>query len=291
LRKASLARRRPSLWFVTPAHRRFDLTRICLEQRRWACDELGKRYGIDASCVVIACDDNLTTAHQLGFHAVERDNRYLGRRFNDGYRAAACAGVDYVFAIGSDAWIDPAYFKKLPAEDELRVSRYYTLYPPAGDRRGEMRISDRIGVAFTWPLALLADVNYRPCEEWLKRGCDTSSFNNRPERTRLTRRRGHQFELVSFQSAVNQLSSYTRLMARWGSREVTVAPFRALRDIYPARLVRAVQAYYKAGTNEAVDWDEEQQSFNLGYCGDRKDPRPDSDYTAPISLAVGQRFN
>ncbi len=77
----------PSLWFVMPAHGRVELARICLRQLRRTCDSLADN-GIDATAVVIACDDNLETARDLGFGTVERDNQFVSRRFNDGIQAA-----------------------------------------------------------------------------------------------------------------------------------------------------------------------------------------------------------
>ena len=52
-----------SLWFCVPAHGRYELTRICLEQLRRTCDALP----YEATAVVIADDENLHTAYELGF--------------------------------------------------------------------------------------------------------------------------------------------------------------------------------------------------------------------------------
>ena len=70
----------PSLWFVVPAHGRLELARICLTQLRRTCDEL-THHGIDASAVVVADDDNIETADDLGFAWVKRENRFLSRKF------------------------------------------------------------------------------------------------------------------------------------------------------------------------------------------------------------------
>jgi hypothetical protein len=77
----------PSLWFVVPAHGRIELARICLRQLRRTCDEL-EREGIEATAVVIADDENLDTARELGFGTIERDNEFTSRRYNDGIQLA-----------------------------------------------------------------------------------------------------------------------------------------------------------------------------------------------------------
>lgn len=55
-----------SVLFVTPAWKRYELTRLCLWQRRLACDSLFEA-GIYATSVVIADDDNLDIAREFGF--------------------------------------------------------------------------------------------------------------------------------------------------------------------------------------------------------------------------------
>lgn len=73
----------PSLWFVVPAYGRQQLARICLRQLRRTCDAL-TAHGIHATAVVVGDDENLGTARDLGFATVERDNRFVSRKFNDG---------------------------------------------------------------------------------------------------------------------------------------------------------------------------------------------------------------
>ena len=103
-----------SVWFVTPAWRRFALSAVCFEQRRRVIDELAA-HGIEAHCVVVADDRNLALAREAGFETVKRDNRWLGSRFNDGIEYAGLHGAEWIVPIGSDSWIDPAYF--LPGWD------------------------------------------------------------------------------------------------------------------------------------------------------------------------------
>ena len=63
------------------------LTAICLRQLRRTCDSLAEN-GVQATAVVIADDENLDTARELGFGTVDRDNRFISRRFNDGIQLA-----------------------------------------------------------------------------------------------------------------------------------------------------------------------------------------------------------
>jgi hypothetical protein len=88
----------PSLWFIVPAHGRLQLARICLKQLRRTCDALIEE-GIQATAVVIADDENLDTARELGFGTIERDNTFVSRRYNDGIQLA-CGGLDEIRECG-----------------------------------------------------------------------------------------------------------------------------------------------------------------------------------------------
>jgi len=100
------------VWFVTPAWRRFAVTRLAFAQRRHLCDELAVR-GIAANCVVIADDENIEIAGEFGFPAIEMDNTYLGKKVNAGFRYAAEQGADFVAFCGSDAWMHEDLFDAL----------------------------------------------------------------------------------------------------------------------------------------------------------------------------------
>ena len=76
-----------TIWFIVPAAGRVALAEICLRQLRRTCDALTAE-GIHATAVVVADDENLATARHLGFGTVERDNRFLSRKFNDGIQYA-----------------------------------------------------------------------------------------------------------------------------------------------------------------------------------------------------------
>src|ERR1051325_10020747 len=97
-----------SLWFVTPAWQRYELSAVCFDQRLLVMDAL-RAAGVEAQCVVVADDENLDLARERGFARVEQDNEWLRRRFNDGIEYAAYQGATRIVPIGSDSWIDPDY--------------------------------------------------------------------------------------------------------------------------------------------------------------------------------------
>jgi hypothetical protein len=60
----------------------------------------------------------------LGFGTVERDNRYVSRRFNDGIQLACDPRynphpADYVVPCGSDDFVDWRIFTRLPMKDTV----------------------------------------------------------------------------------------------------------------------------------------------------------------------------
>lgn len=223
-----------TLWFVTPAWRRFDLSGVCLEQRRHVIDQL-RHQGIEAQCVVVADDENLEIARSLGFETVERDNRWLGRKFNDGIAHALRNGADWVVPIGSDDWIDPAYLFPLP-ETSARTSHLYAavehdrmlltsvIHPPwaAGPRvlhRSALRSS-------------------RPAIEHARRGIDTSML--RPLGLAYEYRDLHPLQYVGFRGETH-ITLYKKLQARLGGDEV-MDPWSSLQRIYPIDLVSRARA-------------------------------------------------
>lgn len=232
--------------FVTPCWQRYDLTRLCLEQRRHVCDHLAE-HGIDATCVVIADDDNLDVAREFGFATVERDNEWLSRRFNDGYAYAAKAGADFICPIGSDSWIDPRLLEVLPEPNQMQVSRNYSVVREDG--RALARLAFRTPLGYScWviPTAILRPFQYRPCEENLERGCDGSLFRAlaslNPPLTVFRHERGP-FDIVAFRSEV-QITPYERLVSRHGGRQLA-EPFTRLKRRYPADLVDRAERFHQ----------------------------------------------
>ena len=153
-----------TLWFVVPAHGRQELTRICLTQLRRTCDALP----FDATAVVVADDENLRTAYELGFGTVFRDNQFLARKFNDGLQLACDPKLnpypaDYVVPFGSDDWIDHRILKDLPAPDTVLAFQWAAFVSEDGRHLSETRLGYLGGVGIrVYPRALLEPTGWRP---------------------------------------------------------------------------------------------------------------------------------
>lgn len=244
-----------TLFFITPVFERYEIAAICLKQRRHACDLLEKE-GINATCVVVGDDDNLLVAADLGFPTVTRDNRYLGRKFNDGHEYAAKHGATHVAPVGSDSWMDPTWLiDRLPRSRAILSSRHYMIVHRTGMKRAEFYIP--LYVSYVIPIKLLAHCNYRPVLEERMKGCDTDTMANidmggkGPVR-RIYSDKSHRFDTVAFQSPV-QITDYDRIYGRWGIGE-TYDAFEGLRDHYPSELVDEIENVYDIN-NEAASFD------------------------------------
>ncbi len=115
------------LLFVVPVHGRRELAGICLRQLRRTCDALTAE-GLEASAIVVADRENLEQLElrELGFGYVERDNRWLSRRFNDGFQLACdprytSRPADFVVPIGSDDWVDHRILLQTPERSRMVV--------------------------------------------------------------------------------------------------------------------------------------------------------------------------
>lgn len=240
-----------SLWFITPAWRRLEISAACFDQRAWACDEL-RKHGVDANVCVIADDGNLELALDRGFATVKRPNTAIGMRFNVGYEFAAASGIDYVCPIGSDSWVDPGFIldgiqQTSPDERTVIYSRHYAVIRPDGQRRAQLLVRYDGGTTMFYPTQVFASCGWKPIDPRAKRGCDGQTINaikrGGPTRFRVVER--HKLETVSFQSEL-QVTNYDALYQRWGTGETRHA-FRGLDRHYPAELVDRMRAMYARG--------------------------------------------
>jgi hypothetical protein len=242
---------RPSLWFVVPAHGRLELSRICLRQLRRTVDELSLE-GIDASAVVVASDENLDTARELGFGTVERNNRFLSRRFNDGIQLACDRRynprpVDFVVPCGSDDWIDARILLELPRGDTVVGFQRIAFVREDGRELTERFLNYEGGSGIRiYPRRLLATLGYRPADEDRVRACDTSILLNLKRRGRFTveHRAIDARQIVDWKSPDEQRNSYAEVAARWRGT-MPADPFDTLRDVFPAEALEEMAAHYR----------------------------------------------
>lgn len=224
-----------TLWFIVPAHGRLGLAAVCLRQLKRTCDRM-RDLGVDASAVVIACDENLEVARDLGFGTVDRDNLFMGRRLNDGYQLAGREHVDYVCPVGSDDWVDPEWMASLlPASDEVRCSRLSSVVNEDATRLAALRIpypgGDGVRV---YPTGMFRRLGYRPVDEDRKRALDTNTFErlNRtlPQPPKLVYHDTHAAQIVDWKSAGNLNSYRSCLQFRDGPE---TDPWETLARVYP----------------------------------------------------------
>lgn len=212
------------LWFVTPAFRRFELTALCLEQRRRLCDALGD-HGIAANCVVVADDENLELARSSGFDALEMPNHWLGAKFAAGHVHALKSGASHVMPMGSDSWLHHELILSLPFHDDACTgsTRLATVRADGRERLDvEVSYAAGFGVATLYPRAAMVGEQY-PCAPHIKRGCDSSTWN----RTARSKGMGidfafaHKLEYTDFKSYDVQTTDYRALRARHKHEAVT----------------------------------------------------------------------
>lgn len=234
-----------SLWFITPAWQRYDLTAVCLEQRRRAIEAL-RRAGIDAYQVVVSDDENLDIARAAGAAVVECPNfahngdPILGRRWNLGMQFAARQDAEWFVQIGSDSWIDPAFFTPLSEPSKTLTSTLYAAVTPT--RIAALSVSPKALQHAAGPYVfhrdLLVAARFAPCEERsvftdtsTVAGIERSNFTPIDWQTRDV----HRFQYVGFRMAP-LMTTYRALKRRWLIRE-SVRPWEILARHYPEDLV------------------------------------------------------
>lgn len=208
-----------------------------MRQLRRTIDSLD-REGIDAAAVVVACDENLDTARTLGFGTVMRDNESVSRRFNDGIQLACDPTVnrypaDFVVTCGSDDWVDYRAFLDLPAVNEVRVFRSAAI---VNETATELAVAeagrDGWGIR-VYPRQLLAVSDFRPAEEDLRVGCDTSLLLGVKRATTPVVSVGdlHSRQIVDWKTEGEQIHSYRQVTRL--ARERVTDPFTDLEGVYP----------------------------------------------------------
>jgi hypothetical protein len=222
-----------TIWFVTPAWKRYELSAVCFDQRVDVIRTLAT-HGIEARCVVVADDENLDLARERGFDVVEQDNEWLGRKFNDGIEYACRNGASRVVPIGSDSWIDPAYFLPMTPRQITRTSRLYCVVN--ADRMAEIYVDDIKGAGpYIIDRWALRGSGFRPAKDEIKRGVDGSTIKGIRVQLRWQRNDIHPFQYVGFRGQPH-LTPYANLLERWGVREHS-DPWSILAEHYPLGLV------------------------------------------------------
>jgi hypothetical protein len=253
-----------SLWFVVPVHGRTDLAAVCLRQLERTCDELTEN-GLEAHAVVVADRENLrelrkrvgrligipSTLRPGRFAAIERDNRFLSMRFNDGIELATnprynARPADFVVPFGSDDWADWRIFLQLPGSREIVGFQRMSFVREDGREISESLVRYRGGCGIRiYPRHLLARCHYRPADEDRSRGCDTSILFNVEHETRdvrVTHRDLHSRQIVDWKSPGGNLNDYAQVGV-WRT-EIAEDPFVELADVYPQESLEAMRELY-----------------------------------------------
>ena len=241
----------PSFWFIVPVHGRAALTSICLRQLRRTCDALTEE-GIEATAVVIADRENLGALPDFGFGMVERDNRFLSRRFNDGIQLACDPRfnprpVDYVVPCGSDDWVDHQIFLELPSSDTVLGFQRLSFVRPDGEEITSTCVDYVGGCGIRiYPRQVVEKLGYRPADEDRVRGCDTSILVNTQRAypdVKVVHREIDPRQIVDWKSEDEQVTSYETIFARHRGHKQP-DPFDVLSDVFPAEALDEMQTHY-----------------------------------------------
>lgn len=240
-----------------PVHGRFNLTRICLEQLRRTCDALAE-FKISATAVVVGDDENLDVARRLGFGTVIRDNRFLSKKFNDGLQLAFDPELnpqpaDYAVPIGSDDWIDHTILSRLPQRDAVMGFKHAAFVNETGTELTETKIGYVAGVGMrVYPRELLEPTGFRPAEEDIGRGCDTSILYNTRRAYMIKHQREinvvygdrHALQIVDWKTPGAQLNTFAQIASVHAGKN-RGDPFAVLSGVYPDVALEEMRNHYE----------------------------------------------
>ncbi len=239
-----------SIAFITPAYGRLPVSEIVFNQRRAACDAL-KKMGHEATMVVVADDENIDIAHRLGFTPLEFPNKFLGSKWNAGYRKAANLGADWMMPLGSDSLLDPAlvahWLELEPDDSRVPFTTHYAVVHKTGRYRLDCVVTSGGGGGMMFSREQLEPTGFTPVDGKLQKGCDHSTMLAlaRTREIRFEPHDVHSLAIVALQTAV-QITSYEGLAKRWGTGQVRgKAAVGQLRRVYGNDLADQVADLYQ----------------------------------------------
>jgi hypothetical protein len=237
---------KPSVWFVTPVHKRLALTEICLEQRRRMLDAMP----LDAQAVITGDDENMDVARALGLHTVEIDNEFVGAKFNAGYRYAVEHGATHCMAIGSDSWLHPDTFSEATWSRKALGIIGLSSISPCGEQRLDLEIKypAGFGVGMCYPAWTLGD---DPCEPRRQRGIDTSTWGRVGRgHVEIEFLRPMRYSYTNFHSGDVQITEFRKLVAAQHRRSGWSKSngLDALEGPYDSDLVQRLREFYAASS-------------------------------------------
>jgi hypothetical protein len=189
----------------------------------------------------------------LGFGTVERDNRFVSARYNDGFQLACDPDynprpADYVVPFGSDDWADWRLFADLPAADTVVGFQRISFVREDGAEMTSrlLRYEGGAGIRI-YPRGLLEPAEYRPADEDRARGCDTSILVNlkrlHGDALRVHHPANDARQLVDWKTPGQQLNPYRGLEMH---RDIGRAdPFVELAGVYPDEALADMRAHYE----------------------------------------------
>jgi len=249
----SSSKNKINFWIVTPCWKRPEITEFIFREFLWAKNQT-KSY-LNLNIVAVGEGPNLKIAKKYRFHTVNRDNKFLGRKFNDGYEYAFRHGANLAIPIGSDSWVHPDIFihtsKVWRDNGSIFYSTKHAMISETGLTLGLITSPPRNNeynkcALLFYPRSLMAACNFRPCNEKQKKSCDRSTIENI-----LRRRKDAKFvknadvndlQYLAFKNKEVQIWKYKDYKAQF--RKQHANPWQIIQKHYPGELTKYARSYY-----------------------------------------------
>ena len=244
-----MGKRKIKVFIVTPAWKRFNVSRVVFSNFNWIRKSLSKSINIQV--VIIANDLNLNIAKEFGFHTVVSPNHFLGEKFNDGYEFAFKHGADIVIPVGSDSLISPGIIKrgvKLSKVNNIVFSSMHSVIREDGRMIGNIKTASaknrsNKGALWLYRRDVMSKVGFRPCDNRIKKGCDRSTLKSLVDKkTKFILNDINFYQHVGIKSKNHQICKYHDYKAQFVSQ--VAEPFEILKKYYPKNTIIGIKKYY-----------------------------------------------
>ena len=156
--------------------------------------------------------------------------------------------ADYVVMIGSDDWVDWRILLNLPEPDEIVGFQYCSFVREDGIEMTKTFLDYVGGCGIRiYPRPVMASAGFRPADEALRRGCDTSIRNNLLDadaNLRIMHVVTDPRQIVDWKTPGQQLNDYRQIRARHSRKASVSDPFEDLADVFPAEALEEMQDHY-----------------------------------------------
>jgi hypothetical protein len=240
------------VFVITPVWKRVDITKIVFYNFDRIKNNLINH--VDLNFVIIGDDDNLDIARKYNFFTIKQNNKYLGRKFNDGFEFSIRNGADAVLPVGSDSLITDSIVRSgaaLSSHDNIVFSTKHSMLNEKGTRIGcintaKLNKNQNKGALWFYGKRLLEKAASRPCGEFRNSSCDRSTIETLTKKNKnivFKENNKSFYEHLAIKNNKVQIWNYNDYIPQFVKEDFNVE--QVVKRHYGTTVLNRINKYYK----------------------------------------------